>query len=147
MKTTTTKGGRRMLRRLAREDGLATSAIGIPGVFLLVVLALQMTLWFTSGNVAANAAAAAYSDARAFEAAPGAGTTAANTLINQMDGFLENSSVRITRTATTVTVTVTGRAPSLLPGVELPVVERVFTGPIERWVPASLSTDGGLSLA
>jgi hypothetical protein len=128
---------RHLLRQLGREDGLATSAIIIPGVVLLVVIALQTALWFLGSNIAQNAAVDAYRDARAYQSTADTGTTAAHRMLTQTGGFLDNPHVQVDRTGTTVTVTVTGAAVSLIPGISLPPVQRTITGPVERWVPAS----------
>lgn len=127
---------RRLFRRLGEEDGLATTAIVLPGTILLVFLALQIALWYLGSNVAQNAADAAYSDARAYQSTGDVGRSAGNEIVNHTSGFLTGSNVQVDRGATTVTVTVTGEAVSLMPGVHLPQVKRTITGPIERWVPA-----------
>ncbi|WP_308465219.1 TadE/TadG family type IV pilus assembly protein [Rathayibacter soli] len=124
------------LRQLGREDGVATSAIVIPGTVLLVVIALQCALWFLGGNIAQNAAMDAYRDARAYQSTTDAGTAAAGSVLTLTGGFLDNPTVQVQRTATTVTVTVTGDAVSLIPGLSLPPVQRSITGPVERWIPA-----------
>ncbi|MFM9920902.1 hypothetical protein [Lacisediminihabitans sp. H27-G8] len=127
---------RRLRAGLAREDGFASEIIILPGLFLILITALQGALWYLGSNVAQTAAIAAYNNARAYQSAPAIGQTAANQIIDGMPGFLEHPQVDITRTPTTVTVTITGTAESLIPGVQLPPVTRTITGPVERWVPA-----------
>lgn len=127
---------RSILRHFGREDGLATSAIVIPGVVLLVVIALQVALWFLGSNIAQNAALDAYRDARAYRSTAETGTDAAHRILTQTGGFLDNPIVHVDRTGTTVTVTVTGAAVALIPGISLPPIQRTITGPVERWVPA-----------
>ncbi|MGA1813903.1 hypothetical protein VH571_16085 [Frondihabitans sp. 4ASC-45] len=123
-------------RRLGEEDGLASAAIVLPGVILLVFLALQIALWYLGSNVAQNAAVAAYSSARAYQSSGAAGRSSGAEIVNQTGGFLNSPNVQVDRGATTVTITVTGQAVSLIPGVSMPEVRRTMTGPIERWVPA-----------
>jgi hypothetical protein len=120
----------------AREDGFASEIVILPGIFLLLFAALQGGLWYLGSNVAQTAAVAAYTNARAYQSTISAGQTAGGEIINGMPGFLQDPQVDVTRTATTVTVTITGMAESLIPGVQLPPVTRTVTGPVERWVPA-----------
>jgi hypothetical protein len=47
-------------------------------------------------------------------------------------GYLQNPSVQPRRTATTVTITVTGSVPSLVPGLPIHVSE-VAAAPVERF--------------
>jgi hypothetical protein len=61
---------------------------------------------------------------------------AAQQLLDELRGSLRDAKITITRTADTVTVTVTGRVATVMPGVELPPVTSTLTGPVERWVPA-----------
>ena len=61
---------RGVLGRRSREDGIATSAIVLPGTVLLVVVALQAALWFLGSNVAQNAAVQAYRTPAATNPAP-----------------------------------------------------------------------------
>lgn len=121
---------------LAREDGYASEIVILPGLFLLLIAALQGALWYLGSNVAQTAAVAAYTNARAYQSTTEAGDTAGTEIIDGMPGFLKHPQVEVTRSATTVTVTITGNAESLIPGVQLPPVTRTVTGPIERWVPA-----------
>ena len=55
---------------------------------------------------------------------------------NPVVAYRIESHVDVQRTPTMVTITVTGRPVSLLPGVTLPEISRSATGPVERWVPA-----------
>lgn len=131
-----TTRARRLWVAVAREDGYASEVVILPGIFLLLFAALQGALWYLGSNVAQTAAVAAYSNARAYQSTTSAGQAVGTQIIDGMPGFLQNPQVDITRTATTVTVTITGRAESLIPGVQLPPVTRTITGPVERWVPA-----------
>lgn len=117
------------------EDGLATSAIAIPGTILLVILALQAALWYMGNNVAHAAATAAYSSTRAFQSTTNSGLGAADQVLAQTGQFISEARVELDRTATNTTVTVTGRAISLIPGLQLPAISQSVTGPTERWVP------------
>jgi hypothetical protein len=125
-----------VLGQLRREDGITTSAIVLPGTVVLVVVALQAALWFLGANVAQNAAVQAYRDARGYQSSTDAGTASASRVLTEIDGYLTDPKVQVERTATTVTVTVTGESLSLIPGLPMPPVKRTMTGPVERWVPA-----------
>jgi hypothetical protein len=134
--TRITDRARHLRAAVAREDGYASEAIILPGIFLLLFAALQGALWYLGSNVAQTAAVAAYTTARAYQSTTSNGQTAGTQVIDGMSGFLQDPQVDVTRTANTVTVTVTGVAESLIPGVHLPPVTRTVTGPVERWVPA-----------
>jgi hypothetical protein len=127
---------RSVLGQLRREDGIATSAIVLPGTVVLIVVALQAALWFLGANVAQNAAVEAYRIARSYQSSTDAGTASAHRVLTQIDGYLIDPKAQVERTLTDVTVTVTGEALSLIPGLPMPPVKRTITGPIERWVPA-----------
>ena len=126
----------RLRAGLAGEDGFSSEIIILPGLFLILIAALQGALWYLGSNVAQTAAVAAYNNARAYQSTPASGQAAGNQIIAGMSGFLDHPQIEITRTPTTVTVTITGTAESLIPGVQLPPVSRTITGPVERWVPA-----------
>ncbi|CAQ03317.1 hypothetical protein ACR8AL_07330 [Clavibacter sepedonicus] len=128
---------RHALARLREDDGYAGDAIVLPGIVLMVFFGVQIALWFQGTNIAQSAATAAYSTARAYQADSDSGRAAGEQVLTQAGGYLTSPNVSVERAPTTVTVTVTGRALSLIPGVTLPEVSRTVTGPIERWVPAS----------
>lgn len=134
-RVTMRKRARRLWDGFVREDGFASEIVILPGIFLILVVALQGALWYLGSNVAQTAAVAAYNNARAYQSTPAIGQTAGQQIIDGMPGFLDHPQVDITRTPTTVTVTITGTAESLIPGVQLPPVTRTITGPVERWVP------------
>ncbi|WP_435740174.1 hypothetical protein [Clavibacter nebraskensis] len=127
---------RRPLDRLRGDGGYAGDAIVLPGIVMMVFIGVQIALWFQGANVAQSAATAAYSTARAYQADSASGRAAGEQILTQAGGFLTSPNVSVGRAPTTVTVTVTGQAVSLIPGVTLPEVSRTVTGPIERWVPA-----------
>lgn len=126
----------RLRRWLRREDGWAGTPFMVIGLVLLLVTAIQSFLWFAGWNIAQSAAQSAYSLARSHEAAPGVGENMAYQFLESMGGSLESPHVEITRSAETVTVTVSGTVLSILPGLTLPEVSATVVGPIERWVPA-----------
>jgi len=64
-----------------------------------------------------------------------AGQAQADTVLAQLGGSLASPSVAVTRTATQVTVTVSGAAETLIPGVRMHVQARV-SGPVEEFEPS-----------
>lgn len=128
---------RALARGLSREDGYSAAPIVIPAILLLVFAGVQGAIWYQGASVAQVAADAAYDAARSFDAAPNAGQLAGERMLAELDGYLDGGAVRIERTATDVTVTVSGTPRIIVLGLPLPAIERTITGPIERWVPAS----------
>jgi hypothetical protein len=122
--------------RLAGEDGFASTVILVPASLVVLFLGFQAAIWYLGQDTAQNAAQAGYTVARSYQSDPSSGVDAANQVIRSMHAFLPDAHVDVQRTPTTVTVTVTGRPESLLPGLNFPPVQRSVTGPVERWVPA-----------
>lgn len=120
---------------LRREDGWAATAIIYPLLFVLVIAFIQLALWFLGNDVAQSAAVNAYNQSRAYQSNDAAGVQAGTEIVAANGELLKAPTVRVTRTAESVTVTVTGRPLSLIPGLNLPTISRSVTGPIERWVP------------
>lgn len=127
---------RRLLQRLVDDQGWAGTPVMIIGILFLLLIGFQATLWLNGKNVAEAATQSGYTVARAYESNDDAGVAAAQQLLDELRGSLRDAKITITRTADTVTVTVTGRVATVMPGVELPPVTSTLTGPTERWVPA-----------
>ena len=127
---------RRLGRKMRRADGWVSTPILTLGALFLLLAAVQTALVLISWIVADGAASAGYSMARSYEASSYDGQAAATQIIQNQRGFLTNPSIDVTRDATSVSVTVTGTPPSLIPGITLPAVKGSSTGPIEQWVPA-----------
>jgi len=125
-----------MLRKLRGEKGAQTmeSLVTIPLTLLIIFLIVQVGFYFHANNVASSAASAGYNAARAEGTTAEEGRVAANRVLAENSGALTRSGVSTTRSATTVTVTVTGNAPTLVPFWSGPKIERTVSGPAERWV-------------
>lgn len=121
---------------LARDEGWAGTAMLFMATLLLLLIGFQTAWWFAGYNVAQTAAQAAYTDSRAYQAPADAGKSTAEQLVANTRQTLRNPRVTIIRGADTVTVTITGNAVALLPGIEAPPISYTMTGPIEKWVPA-----------
>lgn len=125
----------RLRRAIRREDGASiTPAVLTFGTLFLFLCALQAGLWFLSNYVAQAAADTAYMSARGYQSTPASGQDAAQQMLGSMGAFLGDPGVVVDSTGERVTVTVTGSAPSILPGIPLPPIAHTVTGPVERWV-------------
>jgi Flp pilus assembly protein TadG len=109
--------------------------IVFPAVLIALLFIVQAALYFMAHNLALAAAQQGADVAREYNSTDGAGSAAALSLIRQDgSGMLETERAVATRTGTTVTVTVSGQAWSLVPGLPVTVTETVQE-PIERFVP------------
>lgn len=111
----------RPARDRGSDRGSATLEIAIlgPALLALIFVLIQAGLWFYARSLALAAAQEGVTAARAYTAGPTAGTTRVQAFLAEQAGdSLLGSSVSTTgTTATTVQVTVTGRALSVLPGI------------------------------
>jgi len=126
------------VRKPVRADSGALTlsyVIVFPAVLIALLFIVQAALYFMAHNLALAAAQQGADVAREYNSTDGAGSAAALSLIRQDgSGMLETGRAVATRTATTVTVTVSGQAWSLVPGLPVAVNETVQE-PIERFVP------------
>lgn len=130
-----------LARRLAErrehgERGASTveTVVIYPVILLLIFTMVQAGLWYHSREVALHTANAASTAASAENAGDESGYAAANDFLNRA-GALQETGVTVERGGETVTVTVTGRSPSLVPGVALPLISQTSVAAIERYVP------------
>jgi Flp pilus assembly protein TadG len=122
-------------RRCDRGSISVELAILAPIAFLLLALIVQVGLWANATHTAQAAAAVALAAARAETGSTATGQAAAeDTIAHFDDGPLGGTEVAVSRSAQTVTVTVTGEATSIIPGLTFPV-EATATGPVEVFVP------------
>ena len=123
--------------RYARGDEERGSAsveaiLIIPVVLLILFGIFQGVVILQANNVAQAAASTAYNTARLFDGSTEEGTAAGNAALTQAGNILSGTNVSVQRTPETVTVTITGKAATLIPG--LPVaISRTVSGPTERW--------------
>lgn len=128
-----------MLRWLRRDDhgALALSyAAVMPFVFLIIMVLIQASFWFLAREAALAAARQGADAARALHAPRAAGTAAALAFARQAgQGYLENPvASSVGSTATTISITVTGRVPSFIPGLVIKVSETA-EAPAEEFQP------------
>jgi Flp pilus assembly protein TadG len=122
-----------------RDRGALTLGyvIVMPVFLLAIMIIVQVSAWYLARETAIAAARHGADVARTAHPPPGSGAQAAVVFAQSAaPGFLlgPTASARGS-TATTVRITVTGRAPSLVPGLVIRVSE-VVTAPVERFVAA-----------
>jgi Flp pilus assembly protein TadG len=130
-----------LLRRVcAGQDGergsvAAQVVIAIPLLVLLVLLIVQFALAAYAEHIAQGAADQALDTSRTMGGTDADGQTQAQAVLAQLaTGPLTHPIVSVTRDATTVTVTITGTAETLVPGFTLRVHAEA-SGPIETFAP------------
>lgn len=116
-----------------RGNASVQSAVIIPLLFFVFFTVLQGAMIYHAGNIAHAAAAAACNEARTYQSIDADGYEAGYETAHQSGSSLDSPDITITRTSTTVTATVTGQAPLLIPGLSLDI-SRSVSGPVEKWV-------------
>jgi hypothetical protein len=101
---------------------------------LLLMVIVQVALWFHTRAVATTAARHGLDQVRVLDGDPTAGEATARQFLDQGAGGLHDRSISAQRSATEASVTVHGTVVSVIPGIDLPVTVRV-SGPVERLVP------------
>lgn len=135
MSSTCAVTGTRRRRRLRDERGSTSMQMVLlmPALFAVMFLALQAALYSYATTVAGAAAQEGARAASAYDnrSTPGAGQAAAVAALSQSHGALEGWAVATRDQADSASVTITGTALSVLPGLKFPV-ERTATFPWER---------------
>lgn len=116
------------------ERGLTSTelAVVMPVIIALVLVPFQVALWWHARQVAEAAAREGLDAAQVVTATEEDGVRAAEWFLDAA-GNLTERDVSVTRTADTVTVAVTGRAPRIIPGLDWQVTAHA-SGPVERFV-------------
>jgi Flp pilus assembly protein TadG len=119
-----------------REQGNASVdfILVFPVLLMIFFGIIQGSMWYQAQNVAHAAASAAYNSARVDNGTPGSGQAAGYQVISNQGSTLGGASVTVSRVVNQVSVTVTGKAPTLVPGWGGPEVTQTVSGPTERWV-------------
>lgn len=124
--------GRALRSRLSGDRGSVEFATIFPVALLLVFAAIQAGLFFHARSVAAHAAQAGVDAGRSYDAPAGAGEQAARDFLARTGNSVSGAGVSAARSGSQFSVTVTGRVPTLLPGVTLSVSQQV-QAPIEEF--------------
>lgn len=136
-------------RTLASRDerGSVTveAVILFPLALLLIFGTIQGGLYFYARSIAAAAAEQGLQSARTEQGTAAAGGASAQQFLTvSSKGLLTDTGVTPTRTATTAAVTVTGTAPSLIPGFTF-TVSQTAAGAVERVTTRTGATAPGLA--
>ena len=125
-----------MAERARRDEaGVVEVVILLPIVFLVILLTVQAALWYLARTVATDAAQDGARAAAVVGGSPAAGQQAATAALHQLAGpLLRDTAVETATTAERVTVSVTGRAQAILPGLSLSV-RGSAAQPRERFAP------------
>ncbi len=105
----------------------------MPILIALVLVPIQVGLWWHAKQVADGAAREAVDAAQVISATEADGERAAHRFLD-VAGNIDQPQVTVTIAADLVTVEVTGRAPRLLPGFDWQVTAQAVA-PIERFIP------------
>jgi Flp pilus assembly protein TadG len=103
----------------------------LPALFAVLFLGMQAALYYHARTIAIAAAQEGARAAAANQAGSTDGVSAAYAYVDDAGDSLESSKATAQRTATTVTVTVRGRALSVIPGWK-PVITQRASAEIER---------------
>lgn len=123
---------RRLLAPGRRQDGYADAAILYPFLVVLTLTIIQVALYAHASNVASAAATIGFNASHGHGATVTDGRTAAEDFLAIRHGELLDTAARVNIGAD-VTVEVTGRAPSIIPGLDILTIRASHTGPLERW--------------
>ncbi|WP_331726203.1 TadE family protein [Streptomyces sp. NBC_01276] len=125
----------RVRRPWDRGEASIQMAIVFPFVILITVAVVQASMWVFARNIALTAAREGVAAARTYQAPEGAGAARARETLDRIAGdSLGQATVSTSgSTATEVRVTVTGQAPSLIPGLSGLSVSQSAGAPRERW--------------
>jgi Flp pilus assembly protein TadG len=125
------------LRRDDRGSSVIAAAIAFTIILPLLAACFQAALWFAARDAALSAAQQGVQAARAENATLGAGLAAACAYARTAAAGILRGASCTGSTGNTVTVTVTGHAPSLVPLFPAAVTEQA-QGPRERFTTRTL---------
>lgn len=124
-----------MRRALRGDSGAATVelVVATPLLLLMLMVIVQFALWSHAEHVAQAAASQALAAARVDGGTTAAGAGQARRLLADLAGGpLENPDVDVARSATAVTVRISGTATAVVPFLKLPVRAEA-AGPVEAF--------------
>ena len=121
--------------RCSGDRGAAATevAIAMPLLLMLVLASVHLALWFHARQIVTAAAQEAARSARAYDAVDSDGYTRAEQILTDLGTrSVTGPTVVISRGGGTVTVTVTGHSPVVIPGLVLDV-SATSRSPIEEF--------------
>ncbi len=115
------------------DEGSATVefVIAVPALMLMLLFVVQAGIWGIATYTAHAAAGEAVTDLRSSDGTSATSAEAAAESVADLGGGLDNLGVTAERDDQNATVTLTGTAPALIPGLGLPV-EVTQAAPIEE---------------
>jgi Flp pilus assembly protein TadG len=118
-----------------RGDTSIQMVIVLPFIILFAMLIAQASMWYYAREVAQTAAREGVSAGRTYHSSIDAGTSRAREVASQIGG---NSLLGIGvspsgSSADRITITVSGHAPSVIPGMTGPSISQSASGPRENW--------------
>ncbi|MCH7229932.1 pilus assembly protein [Glycomyces sp. L485] len=118
---------------LSADDGSATVefVIAVPALMLMLLIVVQAGIWGIATYTAHAAAGEAVTELRASDGTAATAAEAAAEAVADLGGGLDNLGVTAERDGQNATVTLTGTAPALIPGLGLPV-EVTQDAPVEE---------------
>ena len=117
-----------------RGDAAIQMAIVYPVVLLAAIAVIQASMWYYARQIALTAAREGVTAARAYQASPGDGAARAREVLGRTAGdSLRSVSVTAGSTGERVRVEVSGRAQSMIPGLDGLTITQAASGPVERW--------------
>ncbi|MER5870514.1 TadE family protein [Streptomyces sp. NPDC002044] len=118
-----------------RGESSIQMAIVFPFVILVTVAVVQAAMWIHARSIALTAAREGVAAARTYQSPDSVGAARARETLGRIAGdSLRGAAVSTGgSTVTDVTVTVTGSAPSMLPGLSGLSVSQTASAPRERW--------------
>ncbi|SEO89325.1 TadE/TadG family type IV pilus assembly protein [Actinacidiphila rubida] len=123
--------------RMRRDDGDASiqMAIVFPFVIALTIAVVQTAMWFHARDIALTAAREGVNAGRGYQSTPGDGAARARATLDRIGGdSLRDSAVSTDgSTNDTVTITVSGSAISMLPGIPDLHVSQSASATREQW--------------
>lgn len=117
---------------MADDEGSATVefVIAVPALMLMLLIVVQAGIWGIAAYTAHAAAGEAVTDLRASDGTPATAAEAAAEAVADLGGGLNGLAVDAERDGQNATVTLSGTAPALIPGLGLPV-EVTLAAPVE----------------
>ncbi len=123
--------------RRSGERGVTSTELVVitPVLLTLILLVVQVGLYFHASHIALAAAEEGARSARSLHGSATAGQARARRFVDALgSGLIRSPVVTASRTPTTARVEVRGQVAGVIPGLRL-VVDRVVESPTERFVP------------